>query len=254
VPFSRSHHLELSRLSDLLDADADGVRDAICALLEHAVGGDVVHVVEVRPEGGRLRRLSNRAALFSAEFFDQDVAGHPRVERDRSRPGGGALRLSDVVPWSCWHRTDYYRACYRPLGIRDSLGFAIHDADGSLVWPLLLRSGRAFSRNDVEHIDALRPMIVGAWRRIREKEPCTARCGLEPEQLLHRHVRGWRRRGLTARECEVLALLMQGGRYRDIGAQLSISAKTIEHHVARIAGKFRVRSRAEVMRAALEVL
>jgi DNA-binding CsgD family transcriptional regulator len=54
-------------------------------------------------------------------------------------------------------------------------------------------------------------------------------------------------------ENAVLVLLMQRGRYRDLGAQLVIVAKTIEHLLARIAETFGVRSRADVMRPALEI-
>ena len=39
---------------------------------------------------------------------------------------------------------------------------------------------------------------------------------------------------LSDREREVADLLLLGMPYRDIGAQLFISAKTVEHHVARI--------------------
>jgi DNA-binding NarL/FixJ family response regulator len=39
---------------------------------------------------------------------------------------------------------------------------------------------------------------------------------------------------LSEREREVAELLLLGMPYRDIGAQLFISAKTVEHHVARI--------------------
>ena len=51
--------------------------------------------------------------------------------------------------------------------------------------------------------------------------------------------------GLTARETEVLDLLGSGATNAEIGAQLYISAKTVEHHVSRILAKLGVRTRAE---------
>jgi DNA-binding CsgD family transcriptional regulator len=51
--------------------------------------------------------------------------------------------------------------------------------------------------------------------------------------------------GLTARESQVLDRLGHGATNAEIGEQLFISAKTVEHHVSRILAKLGVRSRAE---------
>jgi DNA-binding CsgD family transcriptional regulator len=52
---------------------------------------------------------------------------------------------------------------------------------------------------------------------------------------------------LSVREREVAELLLQGLPYRDIGAQLFISAKTVEHHVARIRRRLGAESRSEML-------
>jgi DNA-binding NarL/FixJ family response regulator len=52
---------------------------------------------------------------------------------------------------------------------------------------------------------------------------------------------------LSEREREVAELLLQGLPYRDIGAQLFISAKTVEHHVARIRRRLGADSRSEML-------
>jgi len=52
---------------------------------------------------------------------------------------------------------------------------------------------------------------------------------------------------LSDREREVAELLLQGLPYRDIGAQLFISAKTVEHHVARIRRRLGAESRSEML-------
>jgi DNA-binding CsgD family transcriptional regulator len=51
--------------------------------------------------------------------------------------------------------------------------------------------------------------------------------------------------GLTARESQVLERLGHGATNAEIGEQLFISAKTVEHHVSRILAKLGVRTRAE---------
>ena len=53
--------------------------------------------------------------------------------------------------------------------------------------------------------------------------------------------------GLSDREREVAELLLLGMPYRDIGSQLFISAKTVEHHVARIRRRLGAESRSEML-------
>lgn len=64
--------------------------------------------------------------------------------------------------------------------------------------------------------------------------PTTARVGPTPAAL-------------SDREREVAELLLLGLPYRDIGAQLFISAKTVEHHVARIRRRLGAESRSEML-------
>ena len=52
---------------------------------------------------------------------------------------------------------------------------------------------------------------------------------------------------LSDREREVAELLLLGMPYRDIGGQLFISAKTVEHHVARIRRRLDAGSRSEML-------
>lgn len=52
---------------------------------------------------------------------------------------------------------------------------------------------------------------------------------------------------LTEREREVAELLVRGVPYRDIGMQLFISPKTVEHHVARIRRRLGAQSRSEML-------
>jgi DNA-binding NarL/FixJ family response regulator len=59
--------------------------------------------------------------------------------------------------------------------------------------------------------------------------------------------------GLTERKHEVLALLVKGFTFSEIGELLGISAHTVTTHVKHIYGKLEVRSRAEAVYEALQL-
>jgi DNA-binding NarL/FixJ family response regulator len=59
---------------------------------------------------------------------------------------------------------------------------------------------------------------------------------------------------LSDREVAVARLVLAGSTHREIGAQLYIAPKTVEHHVARIRGKLGAGTRAELLAVLREVL
>jgi DNA-binding NarL/FixJ family response regulator len=75
-------------------------------------------------------------------------------------------------------------------------------------------------------------------------------------RLRRRGVRGPRRSttqnvaGLTARQLEVLQLLADGLTNADIAARLTLSHKTIEHHISAVLDKLGVTSRGQAIAAA----
>ncbi len=60
--------------------------------------------------------------------------------------------------------------------------------------------------------------------------------------------------GLSDREVTVARLVLAGSTHREIGAQLFISPKTVEHHVARIRAKLGANTRAELLAMLRELL
>jgi DNA-binding CsgD family transcriptional regulator len=60
--------------------------------------------------------------------------------------------------------------------------------------------------------------------------------------------------GLSEREIEVARLVLDGRTHKEIGAQLYISPKTVEHHVARIRTKVGAADRAEFVAALRHLL
>lgn len=91
---------------------------------------------------------------------------------------------------------------------------------------------------------------------IRTSDPATARRLLERareladlDALTGGETTGGRTGTLSEREVDVARLVLAGRTHREIGAQLYVSPKTVEHHVARIRTKLGATSRAELLAA-----
>jgi DNA-binding CsgD family transcriptional regulator/tetratricopeptide (TPR) repeat protein len=88
-----------------------------------------------------------------------------------------------------------------------------------------------------------RPMAQSVARRLRERGARAIPRGPRPATRANAA-------GLTARELEVVGLLAADLRNAEIAARLSLSPKTVEHHISAILAKLAARSRAEAVRAA----
>ena len=131
--------------------------------------------------------------------------------------------------------TRYFSEVVRPHGGRETL-FAVPSWRGQPTACLLLgRCGPRgrFGRLDLQRVDALLPAIALASSSFKTTD-------LLPP-----------REELSAREAEIVALLMRGLRSREIGTALGTSVNTVRNQVSRLMVRLGVGTRAELI-AALE--
>ena len=83
------------------------------------------------------------------------------------------------------------------------------------------------------------------WRANARTRELGVRPG--PRSVLEPEPRGWR--ALTPRERNIAALISQGSSNQDIAAELVLSVRTVQYHVANILMKLRLRSRAGIPEA-----
>ena len=135
-----------------------------------------------------------------------------------------------------------------------------------LIWRTRMALGHLYEAtgraDDAQHgVPGRAPDRGGAGRR--RAGPGAARraaapdAGDAPEQLPPEHPRGPLGRpagGLTARECDVAAMIASGRTNREIAEALVLGERTVETHVSNILGKLEVASRREVARWAAEHL
>jgi len=126
-------------------------------------------------------------------------------------------------------------AIWKAAGCPYDAALALLDSDGIEAW-----------RESLDLLTELgaRPAAAIASRRLREAG----------ERGLRRGPRAQTRenpQGLTGRQLEVLALLVQGMRNSEIADRLVLSRKTVDHHVSAILSKLDVRTRNEATAKAL---
>jgi DNA-binding CsgD family transcriptional regulator len=91
-----------------------------------------------------------------------------------------------------------------------------------------------------------RPAAAIVARRLRER-------GARGVQLGPRSATRANPAGLTARELDVLALVIRGDRNAEIASQLFLSQKTVEHHVSAILRKLGARTRGQAATEAIRL-
>ena len=104
---------------------------------------------------------------------------------------------------------------------------ALHTPDGRVSGAMLQLARDLKLTTTVDETPDIEPASTAVERTTAPSQPASAR--------------------LSDREREVAELLLLGMPYRDIGSQLFISAKTVEHHVARIRRRLGAESRSEML-------
>ena len=121
-----------------------------------------------------------------------------------------------ILVLTAYDQVAYVQAMLK-LGVR---GYWLKSARGSEI------------RQAVHEVAAGKRSLAPEVRRLLLNEESHAASEAEP---------------LTARELEVLRLVVQGARNSEIGQRLSISVKTVETHLTSIYGKIGAQSRAEAI-------
>lgn len=159
-------------------------------------------------------------------------AGRPDlVVCDLHMPGGGGIKVAKT----CGQETRIVMLTVSEAE-RDLLDAVAAGAVGYLVKstpPDELRAAlKRAAAGEPVFSPALAALVLGEFRRMAK-----ASSGTQP---------------LSDREREVLQLVARGHTYKEIGAQLFISEKTVENHTRNILGKLHLSRKQELIRYAVE--
>jgi DNA-binding CsgD family transcriptional regulator len=173
--------------------------------------------------------------LSMAVASDDPAAVTAAADQLAGVPAGAARQRAQCTAAGCWAAV--MRGDVDGDQVAAATGLL---ADAELPWEASRLAGQA----------AIRTSDPRLARRLLERARDLA--GAEPADAPGRaeaHLGG-----LSEREVEVARLVLAGATYREIGARLFISAKTVEHHVARVRTKLGATTRAEMVAALREVL
>lgn len=178
------------------------------------------------------------------ETFARYAHQNPLIERFTATGDGRAYRFSDVVTSAQLHRLDLYREFYGPLGLEHQIAFTLPHLPTRLLGVALSRRDRDFSDAERDLLNAARPFLIQAYRNAIHcsalaRELARRPSAVEPPSDLTHLLR----RGLTPRECEVLAWVATGSSDVGVANQLGVSERTVQKHLQHCYRKLGVRQR-----------
>jgi DNA-binding CsgD family transcriptional regulator len=215
--------------------ELDELIDGMLVAIGRHVPSDYVSLNDIGPDTERV--ISVAVPEIPPELyraFGEWAFQNPLMQRYIETLDGRAYRFSDVISREDLHALDLYREVYEPLGAEYQLAFTLPATPGRVIAIALTRREADFTDDERHLIDRARPFLIQAWRNALEhtalRDELAAR-PLGPAGDDGTAVAELRRRGLTERQSQVLALVARGRSNRDAGAILGISERTVQKHL-----------------------
>jgi DNA-binding CsgD family transcriptional regulator len=210
--------------------------------------------IVLRFERGRKPALvfTNRDPAVVAQSFQDYMRGVYALDPfylTQQSGLNGLYRMSEVAPEE-FDQSEYYRRHYRHTGVTDELRFLAHVAPDLCIHVLLEQedASRPFTGDELGTLRRLAPTVLAfmqgefrcaAWQR-DEARPTS------PAFSLPDKVRSMAPGLITAREAEVVELILKGHPVKAIGRILNIQDGTVINHKRNIYAKLGVHSQAQL--------
>ena len=226
----------LEMISEVQGAlDLDELIESLLSALERALPSDFVSINDIGPEPDRVIsviRPEQPERLYRA--YGEHAHENPLMARYVETLDGRPYRFSDVISSEDYHRLDLYRHVYGPMGVEHQVAFTLPGPPGRVLAIALSRRRTDYSEQELDLIERARPFLIQAWRNAIEHTALRDELAARPLGKLEADrapAAELRRRGLTARQAEVLALVARGRSNRDAAAILGISDRTVQKHL-----------------------
>jgi DNA-binding CsgD family transcriptional regulator len=223
----------------LLAAAGAGLpHDAAALMVFHPAAPPAVLVDRLKP--------AERAYLYG-DYLTGVYTLSPFYRAAQKLKAPRVARVRDIAPKG-FAQSEYHRRYFALIGVDDMLGFLIPASDSETVFMSFSRStGRPrFTARDARALEAMAELLAAAVTRHCEiAGPLASRhIAAAASPAAHRALPT----GLTAREAEVVNLVLEGHSAREIGAALKISGETVRVHRRNIYDKLGISSQGELFR------
>jgi len=169
----------------------------------------------------------------------------------------GAYRLNEIAPDN-FKKTEYYRQFYGTVNFYDEIAYIQVLPNNAFMHLSLVRSGKKnrFSSQTVRFLKAVSPIINAVilkhWQLTSAEH--SSETSSDIHQSLHQVLQLFGSSILTAREQEVLQLVLHGHSNKSAAQKLDISLSTIKLHRKHIYQKLDISSQAELFYLFIESL
>lgn len=202
----------------------DELRRVTVEVMAAIVESPLVAWNEVCPGTGRIEAATSPAIdpvsyAELGEAFALHVGEHPVIAHHRATADISPWAISDFVDLQAFRRTGLYCEFYRPLGATDQISFILPGPQ--LIIGIAVNTADACVTDRERMLcRLLQPVLSQTYRYLVAPRP-------DPASV----IRYLERRGLTAREVEVMMLVRSPATTKRVAAELGISARTVEKHV-----------------------
>ena len=162
----------------------------------------------------------------------------------------GIYNLQDLAPDNFFD-SEYYRSYYQLTGLTDECGLLINlDADHSILVSLGNRGAAPVKTSQLANLQTVMPILSS----LCHKQQSAAAGEITFSAPLDRAFRNFGRDHLSARECEVIQLILKGHSNKSIAQLLNISLDTVKVYNKRFHTKLEISSQAELFSLFLEAI
>ena len=212
--------------------------DAAALMIFHPAAPPAVLVDRLKP--------AERAWLYG-DYLSGVYALSPFYRAAQKLKGPRVARVREIAPKG-FAQSEYHRRYFALIGVDDMIGLLIPASQSETVFMSFSRStgSRRFTAADAKALSACAELLAAAVTRHCEiAGPLASRhIAAAAAPVAHRPAPS----GLTAREAQVVNLMLEGHSARAIGEVLKISGETVRVHRRHIYEKLGISSQGELFR------
>ena len=204
---------------------------------------------ELNFKTGRLETVRNYETPYPNGEFDriqnEVIRDNPVVAYVEKGGTERVIKISDLMTQREFRKTDLYNLLMRPCGLTHHIS-AVVPKPGAVAG-VGVNWDRDFTETHRTMLQFMAPHLAQASRNA---EVFSTLLEVDSTANFSKLLSA----GLSQRQCEVLFWIREGKRDKEIAMMLSVSTRTVHHHVAGILRKLRVKSRTAAASIAADLL